>query len=67
MTDIFERAEALEQFDRDIALRVRKPTLITCGHCFNCNEPLHDGLLYCDKDCAIDHERETESQKRNGS
>lgn len=55
-----------EQRFRDAALAVRKPTLLACGQCHYCAEPLRCGLLFCDLECRDDHEREQDARRRNG-
>jgi hypothetical protein len=67
MSDQFDMASDREQLDRDLALKVRLPTLKACGACYSCNTPLHAGLLFCDKDCAADWERVEAARRRNGT
>lgn len=35
------------------------------GHCHYCKEPVLDGQVYCDEDCATDHNDELEAAIRN--
>jgi predicted nucleic acid-binding Zn ribbon protein len=66
--DEADRAEQHEQIARDIALRRRKPVppAEAYGHCMNCGMPLDAKLVYCDRDCQIDHERAELARARNG-
>lgn len=63
---IDDQAEAAEQRFRDAALAVRKPTLIACGQCHFCAEPLRSGLLFCGAECRDDFEYEQAAKHRNG-
>lgn len=67
--DDAERAEMHEQMARDIALSLRKPVppLAAHGHCMNCGASLSPELVYCDRDCQIDHERTQAARARNGA
>ena len=47
-------------------LAKRKHQLQAVGFCFNCNEPIRDGLLFCDIECHHDFERVEAANKRNG-
>lgn len=38
------------------AISERKPVLKSTGFCYNCLEPIDEGV-YCDADCATDHEK----------
>ena len=54
---IDDQAERHEQLFREIALRNLKPEgPPPCGFCHNCNEPLDEGLRFCDGDCREDWE-----------
>ncbi|MGC8703639.1 MAG: hypothetical protein ACP5RV_12030 [Thiomonas sp.] len=64
--DLADQAEAAEQRFRDAALAVRKPSLIACGQCHFCAEPLRAGLLFCDSECRDLFEREQAARYRNG-
>jgi predicted nucleic acid-binding Zn ribbon protein len=66
--DEADRAEQHEQMARDIALAQRKPVPPSAahGHCMNCGTPLAAELVYCDRDCQIDHERAESARARNG-
>ncbi len=44
----------------------KKPTLVPCGQCHNCNENLPQGALFCDNFCRDDWDREALAQSRNG-
>jgi hypothetical protein len=60
MTDIYDQATEREMRDRELALQnVRAsagtmPTLTANGKCYNCDDPLADGLTFCDTDCRDD-------------
>ena len=68
--DLADQAEAAEQRFRDAAMAVRKPTLLPCGRCNYCDEPLHAGELFCRPDgsgsCRDDFEALKAAQRRNG-
>jgi hypothetical protein len=73
MSDQFDQASDREQLDRDLALKVRLPTLTPCGACHNCGEPLAHGLLFCrpepgiDGSCRDDWEQREAARRRNGA
>lgn len=61
-TDESDRASALEAAAIDIgikqaSLKANKLEFEPTGFCLNCAEPLAEGLRFCDKDCADDHQR----------
>ena len=62
-----DQAEAAEQRHRDAALAVRKPTLLACGRCHFCDEPLRAGLLFCGLECRDGFEAEQAARRRNGN
>lgn len=64
--DEADRAEMQEQMARDLALSVRRPVPVRHGHCMSCGEPLAAELVYCDRDCQIDHEKAEAARARNG-
>lgn len=52
-----DQASNREIFDRELALKRRKPEgPPPCGFCHNCNEPLDEGLRFCDGNCREDWE-----------
>jgi hypothetical protein len=57
--DQFDRATALEEAERDacVARARNKPTMPAVCACYNCNEALAPGMLFCDKDCRDDFEK----------
>ena len=65
--DLADQAEAAEQRFRDAALAARKPSLISCGTCYFCGEPLRVGMLFCDRECRDGFEAEMAARKRNGN
>lgn len=57
MTDILDRASQQEELARDAciaAVRNKAKVLTPKGECFNCLDPLGDGLLFCDEYCRDD-------------
>lgn len=50
-------ATQLEEKQREVSLRYRKPQLTACGKCYNCEEPLPETILFCDADCRDDFEK----------
>jgi hypothetical protein len=59
--DEFDRATALEEAERDacVAAARNQPAMPAVGHCYNCNEPLPTGRLFCDTDCRDDFQKRT--------
>lgn len=43
----------------------RRPTLQPCGRCYYCDETIRAGL-FCDNDCASEHEREQAIRSSQG-
>ncbi|MCK9386078.1 MAG: hypothetical protein M0Q15_15825 [Nevskia sp.] len=64
--DDAERAEHHEQMARDFALSLRKPVPVHRGRCMSCGKALEPELIYCDRDCLIDHEKAVAARMRNG-
>ena len=64
--DLADQAETAEQRFRDAALAVRYQSLIPCGACLYCAEPLRSGLLFCDRECRDGYEFEQSARVRNG-
>ncbi len=54
-----DQAEAQEQLQRDIALKVRQRELPKIGKCYNCNEVVKQNANFCDVDCRLDFEKRT--------
>lgn len=55
MPTIDDKAAAIEELDRDLALKMRRPTgPASCGYCLNCELPLLGGARWCDDDCRDD-------------
>lgn len=58
MADIADLAAEREQLDTAYAIAAARrrpqggPT--PCGHCYNCDAPLPDGMTFCDADCRDD-------------
>lgn len=57
--------DAAELFAEN-ASKVRKPTLLACGACWNCDMVLPEGKLFCDSTCREDYEMIEAAKKRNG-
>jgi hypothetical protein len=57
--DQFDRAQQLEEADRErcLAAARNRPSLPACGCCYNCNQPLPAGNLFCERDCRDDYEK----------
>lgn len=67
MSDIIDDANEQAELALAISLRARKPILAPTGCCYNCEADLPaDRPLYCDADCARDHERREIARARNG-
>lgn len=66
MTDQLDRASELEEMDRAQALKKRMPELKAIGYCYNCNDDIHSGQLFCSTDCRDDYQREQDAKRRNG-
>lgn len=64
--DDSDRATQQEELTLAHALAVRKPEPLHSGRCMNCGEPLPAELVYCDRDCLVDHERAEAAKMRNG-
>ena len=54
-----DQAELHEQFNRDIALKIRHRELPKIGKCYNCHEVVKQNANFCDADCRFDFERRT--------
>ncbi len=46
------------------ALDTKKSNLRPVGACYNCDEPLGQGLLFCDHHCRDDYEARMASRRR---
>lgn len=63
-------SDAEERF-RDAALNAQrinaaKKSLLPCGACHYCGEPVRAGLLFCSPECRDDFDFETQQRARNG-
>lgn len=56
MTDSADEADKVSQIIIDVARLYKKPTLIQIGRCYNCDEPIRQGI-FCDSECREDYER----------
>lgn len=61
MADPADIAAKLQQMHNDLAAAKRRPgpDIRPNGHCHYCGEDILAPKLYCDSDCADDHDRET--------
>ncbi len=68
MSDIIDDACDREEFDRGLALRVRKPEyhLRPMGLCHWCEAPVRDNEVFCGVECRDDFERDRELKRRAG-
>lgn len=68
MSDEIDRASEREEFDRGVALRVRKPEhhLHPMGACHWCESIVRAGDVFCGADCRDDFERAKEARRRAG-
>lgn len=47
-------------------IRSSRPGLIATGRCYNCDETVPAGQLFCDADCRDDHEKAQAAKQRKG-
>lgn len=58
MATVDDQATQVEERDRELCLRVRKPVgPPPCGVCYNCGEALPADHRFCDVDCRDDWEK----------
>lgn len=63
MTDD-DLATQREEQDRELALRQRRPAgPVPTGACLNCDEPVEEGVRWCDADCQHDWSRREARQR----
>ena len=58
-----DEATGAEEFQRDIALKVRRPVLPKLGICYECSEPLPMTDTFCDFECQRIYLRREENKK----
>lgn len=58
-----DQATALEELQRSIALKKRKPVLPKLGICYECSEPLPMTDTFCDFECQRIYLRRFENTK----
>lgn len=58
MADEIDLQIEREEKEMNILLAVRKVIPRSKGACFNCDEKLPDGQMFCDADCRDDYEKE---------
>lgn len=44
----------------------RKPSLVPCGRCYYCDDPVPPHHLFCCGDCSIDHAHEQKMKRIQG-
>jgi hypothetical protein len=70
VSDVFDQASDLEEKERvGLIAQARRNAPVAMepnGKCLFCLAPLGDLRLFCDGDCATDHERERAAKLRNG-
>jgi hypothetical protein len=64
--DEADRAQNLEEQERERALLLRKPQLQAIGYCHFCSEDVPHGKLFCDAACRDCWQEEQDAKKRNG-
>ena len=64
MDDIDRGSDAAEFFVEN-SRKLRKPILLSCGACWNCETPISDGRLFCDSTCREDYEMIEAAKIRN--
>jgi len=68
MSDDADRAtDLIENRLQDALAEVRRqPSLVPCGACFYCGDPIPQHHLFCSSECSVDHRHMTERRKANG-
>lgn len=64
--DPIDKASQIEEESRQRAIAAARANtfkLPAKGQCYNCDEPLEGKKLYCDADCATDHEKYLRAQR----
>lgn len=67
MSDKADYAEEITEAARNAAIaaaRKSKPQLPCKGACYNCDEPLGEGLRFCDADCRDDFVQRRNARQR---
>ncbi len=59
MADDIDRANDLAEMERNQAIRdaLRAKGPVYCGRCYNCDEPLEEGIFCPGGECAEDYQR----------
>lgn len=68
MSDVADRSDQhVEQFIAAAIAHVgRQPRMMGTGRCWFCDEVIKPDLLFCDRDCRDDFERERAARVRAG-
>ena len=68
MTDEFDKASELEEYQREMAIKRSRVTqsMPDIGVCYYCNEYTPPGIRFCDSECRDGFEAELAAKKRNG-
>jgi hypothetical protein len=67
MDDADRATPHIENTLADALAEIRsKPSLIPCGSCYNCGDPIPQHHLYCSGECSVDHRHREERRKVNG-
>jgi hypothetical protein len=62
--DDYEFMVRQKAIDSALAKVADTPRLRLTGFCYNCDEKAPTGSLYCDRDCADDHEKRLTHKRR---
>jgi hypothetical protein len=66
MSDEADRANEQMEMSLALSLKRREKTLLAVGFCHFCESRLRDGVLFCEKACAVDYEHEQRLKKIKG-
>lgn len=64
--DEADRAQKLEEMEREAALTHRNPELKAIGYCYYCAEDLSPGFRFCGPECRDKYDEEQRIKKQNG-
>lgn len=66
MSDVADDADRQIEQELEAARAKRYPTLVACGRCYDCNEAVPVGHLFCDAECRDWWQRQQDADRRNG-